>query len=446
MKQKALTPLPILQPHAAGLDIGAREIWAAVPPDAAPEAVRCFGTFTHELQALVAWLQACGVTSVALESTGVYWIPVFEMLEQAGVVAHLIEPRQLKRVPGRKSDVLDCQWIQQMHSYGLLTASFRPDAEMCSLRAYLRHRAQLIEHRAPHVLHIQKALHYMNVQVHHVLSDIMGVTGQKILRAIVAGERDPHQLAALREPGCKKDEATIAAALTGHWQDEYLFVITQSLALYDAYTAQLTACDQTLEKYYAALKPRWDGPDTLPDLPPVKPDSRSKNQPTGNVRAQLARLTGVDLVAVCGISQSLAQTILAEIGTDMRKFPTVKHFCSWLGLAPHNDISGGKVLRSRTLKTDNRAGQAFRQAAQSNARSQSVFGAYFRRKRAHLGAEQAIVATAHKIARVVYTMLKKRVPYEAVTAEEYDRQWEERQLAALKKKAAKLGFTLQAAT
>ena len=209
---------------------------------------------------------------------------------------------------------------------------------------------------------------------------------------------------------------------------------------------QIAECDQTVEKHYATLKPRWDGPDTWPDLPPNKPGTKSKNQPTGNVRAQLVRLTGVDIAAVAGIGPSLAQTILAEVGTDMSKFPTVKHFCSWLGLAPHNDISGGKVLRSRTLKTDNRAGQAFRQAAHSNARSQSAFGAYYRRKRAHLGPDQANVATAHKIARVVYTMLKNRVPYEATTAAEYDQQWETRQLAALKKKAAKLGFTLQPAT
>ena len=436
--------LAVLHPHAAGLDIGAREIWVAVPADRDPQPVRCFGTFTGDLNKLVAWLRQCQIETVALESTGVYWIAVFELLEQAQLTASLIEPRQLKRVPGRKSDVLDCQWIQQMHSFGLLTASFRPDAEMRTLRAYLRQRAQLIEHRAPHVLHIQKALQYMNVQVHHVLSDIMGVTGQKILRAIVAGERDPHHLAAFRAPGCKKDEATIAAALTGHWQTEYLFIIQQSLTLYDAYTAQIVECDTALERQYAACKPRWDGPDLLPDVPPVKPNSKSKNQPTFNVRAHLLRLTGVDLVAVSGISQSLAQVIMAEVGTEMNKFPTVKHFCSWLGLAPHNSISGGKVLHSHTLKTDNRAGQALRQAAQANAKSQSVFGAYYRRKRAHLGPEQATVATAHKIARVVYHLLKTRETYEPVSAKNYDQHWQDRELAGLKKKAAKLGFSLTA--
>lgn len=436
--------LAVLHPNAAGIDIGAREIWVAVPVDRDPEPVRYFGTFTQDLEQLVAWLRQCRIDTVAMESTGVYWIPVFELIEQAGIVAALIEPRQLKRVPGRKSDILDCQWIQQMHSFGLLTASFRPDAELRTLRAYLRHRAQLIEHRAPHILHIQRALQYMNVQVHHVLSDIMGVTGQKILRAIAAGERDPQRLAAFREPGCKKDATTIAAALTGHWQAEYVFIIQQSLALYDAYTAQVAECDQALERQYAACKPRWDGPDTLPDVPPVKPNSKSKNQPAFNVRAHLLRLTGVDLVAISGISQSLAQVILAEVGTEMDKFPTVKHFCSWLGLAPHNDISGGKVLRSHILKTDNRAGQALRQAAQANTKSQSVFGAYYRRKRAYLGPEQATVATAHKIARVVYHMLKHREAYEPLSAKDYDQQWQDRELSALKKKAAKLGFSLTA--
>ena len=441
---KSPSTFTLVHPNAAGLDIGAREIWVAVPADRDPTPVRCFGTFTRDLEQLVAWLQRCGVATVAMESTGVYWIPVFELIEQRGLTALLIEPRQLKKVPGRKSDVLDCQWCQQLHSFGLLTASFRPDAEMRTLRAYLRHRAQVIEHRAPHILHIQKALQYMNVQVHHALSDIMGVTGQGILRAIVAGERDPQQLATFREPGCKADEATIAAALTGHWQPEYVFIIQQSLALYDAYTAQIAECDRVLEKQYAAYKPRWDGPDILPDVPAVKPNSKSKNQPGFNVRAHLLRLIGVDLVAMKGISQSLAQTILAEVGTDMSKFPTSKHFCSWLGLAPHNDISGGKILRARTLKTDNRAGQALRQAAQSAGKSQSAFGAYYRRKRAHLGPEQATVATAHKMARVIYHLLQHREAYEPMSAKEYDQQWQDRELSALKKKAAKLGFRLTA--
>ncbi len=405
----SLENLAVVHPNAAGLDIGAREIWVCVPPSRDGESVRRFSTFTPDLQALADWLVACGVETVAMESTGVYWIPVFEMLEARGLKVYLVNAGHLKHVPGRKSDYLDCQWIQKLHNLGLLNGSFRPDREMCALRAYLRHRAQLLEHRAPHILHMQKALQQMNLQLHHVLSDVTGVTGQAILRAIVAGERDSVKLAQLRNPGCKSSGDTMAKALTGDWKAEQLFVLKQSLELYDFYTQQVAACDAEIERQYAAMKPRRGGADELPAVPRLKPGSKSKNQPQLNVRREIRRLTGVDLVAVEGISASLAQTILSEIGTDMSKWLNEKHFVSWLGLAPHNDISGGKVLRSRTLKTDNRAGQAFRQAAASVTRSGSAFGAFYRRKRAQLGPMQALVATAHKIARTVYYLLKNCV-------------------------------------
>jgi hypothetical protein len=313
---------------------------------------------------------------------------------------------------------------------------------MVVLRTYLRHRAELIQHRAPHILHMQKALQQMNLQLHHVLSDITGVTGQQILRTIVAGERDPQVLAALRQSNCKADEATIVKALTGSWREEQLFVLGQSLAMYDAYTEQIAACDTEVQRQFRAVKPRWDAPDILPELPSVKPHSKTKNKPAPSTRLELFRITGVDLIAVDGLSASLTQTILSEIGTDMSQWPSVKNFASWLGLAPHNDISGGKVLRSRTLKTDNRAGQAFRQAAASVTRSKSAFGAFFRRKRAQLGPAQALVATAHKIARTVYFMLKYKVPYQDIGAEGYETQQRERELIYLQRKAAKLGFDL----
>ena len=441
-RSQSLENLAVIHPNAAGLDIGAREIWACVPPGRDPESVKRFSTFTPDLQVLVDWVVACGADTVAMESTGVYWIPVFEMLEARGLKVYLVNAWHLKHVPGRKSDYLDCQWIQKLHSLGLLNGSFRPDGEMVALRGYLRHRAQLLEHRAPHVLHMQKALHQMNLQLHHVLSDVTGVTGLAILRALVAGERDPVKLAQLRNPGCKSSEDTIAKALTGDWKAEQLFVLKQSLEVYDFYTRQVAACDAEIERQSAAMKPRWEGVKELPDVPPLKPGSKSKNQPKLNVRAAIIRLTGVDLVAVEGISASLAQTILSEIGTDMSKWLNDKHFGSWLGLAPHNDISGGKVLRSRTLKTDNRAGQAFRQAAASVTRSNSAFGAFYRRKRAQLGPMQALVATAHKIARTVYYMLKNRVQYVDIGAEAYEQKQREREIIYLKKKAAKLGFDL----
>ncbi len=445
-KIKSLEELKIVHPHAAGLDIGAREIWACVPSPSTSENVRVFGTFTVDLLALADWLVACRVDTVALESTGVYWIPVFDLLEARGLNVYLVNSWHLKHVPGRKSDVLDCQWIQQLHSLGLLRASFRPDAEMTALRAYLRHRATLLQHRAPHVLHMQKALQQMNLQLPLVLSDIMGETGQKIIRAIVAGERDPLTLAQLRHPSCKSREDEIAKALTGTWQPEHLFALQQSLEIVDFYTQQLAKCDAELERQFAAVKPRWDVPDALPALPKAKPGSRSKNQPAYPARAELFRITGVDLVAVEGISASLAQTIIAEVGTDMSRFPTEKHFCSWLGLTPHHEISGGKILRNHTLKTDNRAGQAFRQAAACVIRSDSAFGAFYRRKKAQLGPMQALVATAHKIARTVYHLLKDKTAYHDLGAERYEQQVRAREVAHLRQKVAKLGFTLAVTT
>jgi hypothetical protein len=291
---------------------------------------------------------------------------------------------------------------------------------------------------------MQKALQQMNLQLPLVLSDIMGETGQQIIRAIVAGERDPLQLAQLRNPNCKSSQDEIAKALTGTWQSEHLFALKQSLELVDFYTRQLADCDAELERQFAAVKPRWDAPAELPALSKAKADSRSKNQPAYNARAELYRITGVDLVALKGISASLAQTIISEVGTDMGRFPTEKHFCSWLGLVPHHEISGGKVLRNHTLKTDNRAGQAFRQAAACVMRSDSAFGAFYRRKKSQLGPMQALVATAHKIARTVYHLLKFKTPYQETGANAYEQKAQARDLAHLRQKAAKLGYTLTA--
>lgn len=422
-----LADLACVHPNAAGLDIGSREIWVSVPGDRDAEPVRRFGTFTPDLHYLADWLVKCGVDTVAMESIGVYWIPVFELLEARGLKVYLVNARHIKNMPGRKSDYLDCQWIQKLHSLGLLSASFRPDAEIVVLRGYLRHRAMLLEHRAPHILHMQKALQQMNLQLHHVLSDITGETGLLILRAIVAGERNPVKLAQCRNPACKSSREEIARALTGTWRAEHLFALKQALELYDFYTQQVAVCD-------VEIKP--------PEVARVKRNSHSKNQPKSNVRAEIIRLTGVDLAGIKGISASLAQTILSEIGTNMSKWPTEKHFASWLGLAPHNDISGGKVLRSRTLKTDNRAGQAFRQEAAAVVRSRTAFGAFYRRKKAQLGPMQALVATAHKIARTVYYLLKNHVPFVEIGAEGYEQKQREREVAYLQKKAAKLGFDL----
>jgi len=432
---------------AAGMDIGAHEIMVCVPGPDNTQMVRAFGTYTVDLYAIANWLQQSGVRTVAMESTGVYWIPLFETLEVRGLQCCLISATAIKRFPGRKSDVLDCQWIQTLHSYGLLADSFRTEADLVALRTLLRHRDKLIAHRSPHILHMQKSLLQMNIQLSQVLSDVTGVTGQLIIRAIVAGERDPYTLAALRNYRCKKGEDEIAKALTGTWRVEHLFVLQQSLEFFDFYTQQIEACDAEIEKTYAAIRPDWGDPDDLTPLPPKKAKSHSSNAPKGvQVRLHLKRIAGVDIIAVHGISVSLAQTIIAEIGTDMSKFPTEKNFCSWLGLAPHNEITGGKVIRSYTLKTHNRAGQAFRQAAASVIRADCAFGAFYRRLKSRLGPAQAVVATAHKIARTVYHMLKFQLEYQTISAGEYENQFREREIRYLHRKAAKLGFSLLPST
>ncbi len=433
--------LKVIHPNAAGLDIGSAEIWVAAAPGRTAEPVRKFGTFTPDLHALADHLVSCEVDSVVMESTGVYWIPVYEILEARGLEVFVVNARHVKNVPGRKSDIQDCQWLQGLHSVGLLRGSFRPEGEIVTLRAYLRHRAGLIEHRAAHIQHMQKALQQMNVQLPLVVSDITGVTGLAIVRAIVAGQRDPQQLAALRQPGCKKSAAEIAEALTGNYRREHVFALQQALTLYDCYTEQMAACDVEIERQFTNLKPI--GAD-LPPLPPSdKRDSHSKNAPSYDARSYLYQLTGVDLVAISGLNESSVQTIIAEVGTDLSAFPTEGHFCSWLGLAPHNDVSGGKRLRSQTLKTNNRAGQAFRMAAQSVAKSpDSAFGAFYRRMKARLGAKQAIVATAHKIARAFYHILKHRTPFQDMGGEEYERRARAREIKNLQKRAAKLGLAV----
>lgn len=436
------TPLDTLQQlnlNAAGLDIGAEEIYACVPADRDEQSMRVFATFTVDLYALADWLEACGIETVAMESTGVYWIPVYEILEARGFEVYLVNARHLKNVPGRKTDILDCQWIQQLHTYGLLRASFRPPEEICALRALARHRDNLIRYRSAHIQHMQKALQLMNVKLTQVVSDITGVTGMSIIRAIVAGERDPQVLAGLRNPQCAKSEAEIAKALQGNYQREHLFVLKQALALYDFYQQQIQECDAELEVLYAALPPSDDQVSPAPKPRGGKP---RKNQAHFDLATSLYQMAGVDLTAIDGLDALTVQTIITEIGVDMSPWRTVKHFTSWLCLAPYTDISGGKVLRSGSKKTQNRANTAFRIAAQSLSRSQSALGAFYRRMRARLGPAKANKATAHKLARIVYHMLKYREPYVDPGEAYYEQQYRERAIRNLKRKATKLGMEL----
>jgi transposase len=427
--------------NAAGLDIGAAEIWTCVPEGRDEASVRAFQTFTVDLHALADWLAACNVETVAMESTGVYWIPVYEILEAKGFEVYLVNARHIKNVTGRKTDVLDCQWIQQLHTYGLLQASFRPDEDMCALRAYIRHRDNLIRYRSAHIQHMQKALQQMNVQLTNVISDITGQTGMHIIRAIVAGERDPVRLAQYRDPRCRSSEAEIAKALTGNYRDEHVFALQSAVELYDFYNQQIKACDLEIEKHYAAFTPQIDI--EVHPLPPApKRRSRSTNAPDFDLRSYLYQMCGVDLTQIDGIDALTVQTVTSEIGLDMSKWPTAKHFASWLGLAPYNDVSGGKLLKSGTKKTQNRAAKAFRMSAQSLSRSQSALGAFYRRIRAKHGGPKAITATAHKLARIFYHMLKYRQAYRDPGQDYYEQKYRDRVITNLTRKANDLGFVL----
>jgi transposase len=430
--------------NAAGIDIGAEEVWVAVPPDRDEQSVRTFPTFTADLQRLADWLKACRIETVAMEATGVYWIPLYETLEEGGFEVYLVNARHLKNVSGRKTDVLDCQWIQQLHTYGLLSASFRPPEQIVALRSLVRHRETLVQARSTHIQHMQKALTVMNLRLTNVLSDITGVTGMKILRAIIAGERNPQVLAQFRDDRCAKSEAEITKSLEGHYKPEQVFILQQAVELYDFYDRQLERCDAQLEALY-----RQFGPPQDPGTPPPTPHTRKrrKNQAYFDLAPALYRLTGgVDLTQVDGVDELTIQKVLSEIGTDMSKWPTEKHFTSWLRLCPNNRVTGGKVKQTGVQPTQNRASTALRVAAASLHHSDSALGAFYRRIRARSGAPAAVTATAHKLARIIYAMLKDRKPYQDVGAHYYEQQYRVRVLRNLNRQAARLGFRLEPAT
>jgi transposase len=434
--------IPVMNPNAAGMDIGANEIYVAVPADRDRQPVRCFGTFTRQLMELSEWLQQCRIETVAMEATGVYWIPVYQILETASFELCLVNARYFQNVPGRKTDVSDCQWLQRLHAAGLLRGSFRPAQQVCVLRSLTRHRDNLIQLASTHTLHMQKALDQMNVQLHHVLSDITGLSGLAILDAILSGERDPHTLARLRDGRVKASEETIVQALSGDYRAEHLFTLKQSLATYRYYQRLLTACDLEIERQ---LK-RFDANIDVKERPLAPPKVRRRkifsNEPNFDLRTHLYRIFGVDLTAVPGISVLTAHTILSEIGPDISKFRTAAAFASWLGLCPHNDISGGKVLSARTRQVKNRVALAFRMAANALFRSQSPLGDFFRRMRAKLGAPKAITAAAHKLARIVYHMLSTREAYDETILIKHERRFRARAEARLHAQAKALGYSV----
>jgi transposase len=430
-----------INPNAAGIDCGSETHFVAIPPDRDATPVRSFPTFTTDLQRLADWLSACGVTSVAMESTGVYWIPLYEILEARGFAVVLVNARHVKNVPGRKTDVVDCQWLQELHSVGLLRGSFRPTAAIAALRAYLRHRETLVQSAATHVQRMQKALVQMNLQLAVVISDITGVTGLRIVRDIIAGQTDPHALAQHRDHRCQASEAEITAALTGHYRPEHVFVLQQNLELFDAYQRQMGACDAAIEAHIHTRAAQAPAPAASLPAPRTKKKPRA-NEPRFEIRTPLHQLTGVDLTQIDALGPYSALRLLGEIGTDMSRWPTEKHFTSWLTLAPHNKISGGRLLSSKTQPSANRAAGILRMAAMNLGRTETALGAFYRRLAYRVGKAKAITATARKLAILVYRTLKDSLLYQDPGAAAYDAQHRVRVLRRLRQRAANLGFSL----
>jgi transposase len=448
-KGMCLADRPCLAPNAAGIDIGAREIFVAVPPDRDERPVRVFETFTEDLHGMARWLKACGVTTVAMESTGVYWIPPYDILEAHGIKPCLTNARHMKNVPGRRTDWHECQWLQYLHSVGLLRAAFRPEADVCAVRAIVRHRGDLVQMAVQHVQHMQKALTQMNLQIQHVISDLTGTTGLAIVDAIIAGERDPAVLAKWRDPRIQATVETIQKSLVGNWLPEHVFVLRQSRLLYKSYQQEIAECDQEIEKLVSAFEARVDPAQKPLPLDRKRNRNASKKRKkhglpeTGfDLRTEAYKLFGVDVTQVPGMETSVL-ALFSEVGRDLAsRWPTAPRFVSWLNLCPDNDISGGRVLWKGTRKVQNRAGQIFRMAAYSLHRSPTPLGTYLRRMKAKLGPKAATTATAHKIAVIFYTMVTKQVEYDESIWAARDALREKRLEDKIRRQARQLGYQL----
>jgi transposase len=433
-------PLVVQHPHAAGIDVHSDMHMVCVPGDADAEPVQRFGANTCDLEAIAAWLKQCGITTVALESTGVYWIPLFELLETRGFEVWLVEPGQLSHCGARpKTDVLDCQWIQRLHSYGLLRPSFRPPESIVTLRGYWRQRQMLVRYAASHVQHMQKALEQMNVKLTEVLADIIGITGRRIIEAILAGERDPHKLAALRDGRCHQSAADIAKALEGTWRPEHLFALRQAYDLHSFLHRQISECDTMLEQELAKLPDRAQGKTFTPR---PKKGGRKANDLRFDACGPLFKALGIDLTEIEGIDVGTSLVILAEIGVDVSRFPTEKHFASWLGVCPRVFQSNKTQKRKGPRKGRNRVAIALRMAAQALGQTKSPMAMFYRRIKSRIGGKGAITATAHKLACLVYRMLKYGREYVKQSMDDYEARLRQQQERTLRRKAGMLGFDL----
>jgi transposase len=433
--------MPIIHERAAGIDIGSRFHVVAVDADLCEEPVQTFQAFTSDLQRMADWLVFIGVKTVAMESTGVYWVPVYEVLEGRGIEVIVANAREARAVPGRKTDVNDAQWLQRLHACGLLRASFRPGRDIAALRVYLRLRERHLDYAAAHIQHMQKALTFMNLQLHHVVSDVTGVTGMKIVRAIVNGQRDPKVLAQMRDARCKASMQTVCAALAGNYQPEHVFALGQALQLYDFYQARVDECDAKIKEMLVTLSADKVSPSA--PLPEARHRTIQPNAVNFDVRPMLYQLAGVDLTQIHGIGPYLALRLIAECGTDLSRWKTAKHFTSWLTLSPGSKISGGKVLSAHTRKTTNRVVAHLRLAAVTVGRTNTALGAFYRRLSARIGKAKAVTATARKIAILFYNAMRFGMGYKDPGATHYEQNYRERVIKQLHRRAAEFGFTLQ---
>jgi len=443
-KPRSNKGLPVINPTAAGIDIGSMFHVVAVDPSLSNEPVQSFNAFTADINRMADWLVKIGVTSVAMESTGVYWVAVYEILEERGLNVILANARETRSVPGRKTDVNDAQWIQRLHSCGLLKASFMPERDIAALRCYLRTRERLLDYAAAHIQHMQKALTYMNIQLHHVISDVTGVTGMKIIRAIADGEHNPDILSQMRDVRCKSSIETIRSALNGNYQPEHVFSLQRALLLYDAYQVQVAACDVEIEKVLIILS--QGKPSNVDPLPKPRHKTRQPNQIDFDVRASLYAVIGIDLTQVHGIGPYLALRLVSECGLDLSRWPTSKHFTSWLTLCPGSKTSGGKKISSHSRKSNNRLVAHLRLAATSVGKTETALGAFYRRLSARIGKAKAVTATARKIAILFYNAMRYGMKYQDPGADKYEKDYRDRVLKNLRRRAAGLGFELQPKT
>jgi len=430
--------LPEMRPNAGGIDIGATEIFVAVPADRDAESVRSFPTFSGDLHALADWLQQCRVDTVAMESTGVYWIPLFQILEARGIEVHLVNAQHVHHVPGRKSDVLDCQWLQYLHSVGLLRPSFRPEQAVCEIRSLMRHRENLVQMACVHVQHMQKSLDQMNLQIHHVISDITGVTGLAIVDAIIAGETNPKALVKLRDHRIKASIETVTKSLVGDYRPEHILTLKQSLIAYRHYQQLITDCDQEIQQRVESFANKDDGASPTVD----SSGTTASTAADFNLHSHLERIFGVDLTLIPGFDVLRIQTIFSELGADLSKFPTDDSFPSWLNLCPKDGHSAGRRIRGPKIKTKNRVAQVLRMAAQSLHNNKSYLGDYYRSQRARHGAPKAIKNTAHKLARIFYHLVKTRQPYDETVFAKLEARNQKRRFNKLQSLARQMGYSL----